>query len=189
MVCYPPNFRPRITRIKSLLRRDWQAEQSGVAGTHLISLTELPNLSPWSVLSVPAPRPNPTPLGPYLRPWHFLQKSSAPCSATLVESKRVLQSAEKWEKKSERSKFAAGRVMVVIMQRQVISYDFVKLWSLLLGTFFVVLFSIGSRKGYWAYDTMRVASCLALWFCLTLTASGCTGLPRLSELSSPEAFG
>ncbi|KHN76482.1 hypothetical protein Tcan_01671, partial [Toxocara canis] len=51
-----------------------------------ISFVVLPKRAPSSIVSAPAPRPKPTPLGPYLRPWHCLQNSSEPCSATVHES-------------------------------------------------------------------------------------------------------
>lgn len=64
------------------------------ANPYPISFTVLPKRSPVSVLSAPAPSPYPTPFGPYLRPWHCLQYSSAPCSATDVESSSLLHIAE-----------------------------------------------------------------------------------------------
>lgn len=38
----------------------------------------------------PAPPPNPYPLGPYLRPWQFLQNKTASCSLQFVESRALL---------------------------------------------------------------------------------------------------
>lgn len=38
----------------------------------------------------PAPPPNPYPLGPYFRPWQFLQNSTDSCSLQFVESRALL---------------------------------------------------------------------------------------------------
>lgn len=47
--------------------------------------------SPWSMDRQPAPPPKPYPLGPNLRPWHTLQKSSPSCSEQFVESSNLPQ--------------------------------------------------------------------------------------------------
>lgn len=53
--------------------------------------SELLRWSPWSIERHPAPPPNPYPLGPNLRPWQTLQKSSPSCSEQFVESSSLLQ--------------------------------------------------------------------------------------------------
>lgn len=45
----------------------------------------------------PAPPPNPYPLGPYLRPWQFLQNRTDSCSLQFVESRALLH-MPKWKK-------------------------------------------------------------------------------------------
>lgn len=58
------------------------------------------------MVNAPAPKPKPTPFGPNFLPWHCLQKSSAPCSATVHESRSLLQRPEN-EKKGASEEFGA----------------------------------------------------------------------------------
>lgn len=56
---------------------------------------------PLSMDRHPAPPPNPYPLGPYLRPWQFLQNSTDSCSLQFVESRALEHMPGEGGKKEE----------------------------------------------------------------------------------------
>lgn len=65
----------------------------------------LPRCSPTSMLKAPAPPPNPYPLGPYLRAWQTLQKSSFSWVLALVESNILLHRPGIWKRQKHKIGF------------------------------------------------------------------------------------